>query len=85
MLRVLPVPLGYLSFFLLTIGVSISLGLFSRLKEEARHVLGNRYFWRTLDCAESQYSIRIFSKEPLIIYVDSFLKPAEATHMIRLA
>jgi hypothetical protein len=85
MLRVLAVPWRYVSLFLLTIGVSISLGLFSRLEEGARHVLGNLYFWRTLDCADSQYSIRIFSKDPLIIYVDSFLKPAEAAHMIRLA
>ncbi|TKA80630.1 hypothetical protein B0A55_01868 [Friedmanniomyces simplex] len=38
-----------------------------------------------LQCPEHNYQVHIFSTTPLIIYIDNFLSPEEATHLIDLS
>lgn len=35
-----------------------------------------------LTCGEDQYSVHLFSKEPLIIYIESFLTKKERAHLL---
>lgn len=36
-----------------------------------------------LDCSSHSYNVHIFSRAPLVIYIESFLSDDEASHMVR--
>lgn len=36
----------------------------------------------TLQCPGDSYSVHIFSKQPLVIYIENFLSAAERTHLL---
>lgn len=37
-----------------------------------------------LKCPEHSYSIRVFSRDPLVIYITSFLSVEEADHLVKI-
>ncbi|OLN88233.1 putative prolyl 4-hydroxylase 3 [Colletotrichum chlorophyti] len=38
-----------------------------------------------LSCPPDTYSVRIFSKEPLVLYIENFLSPAERAHLLDIS
>lgn len=39
---------------------------------------------QNLSCPHHAYNIHLFSKEPLVIYIESFLSDEEAEHLVRI-
>lgn len=37
-----------------------------------------------LDCAPDAYSVHIFSKEPLVLYIENFLTDEERSHLLEI-
>lgn len=36
----------------------------------------------SIQCPEDSYSIHVFSREPLVLYIEGFLRPEEQTHLL---